>query len=1078
MRRMLQECAVLLGLLICAHDVSAQTVQQSSTVTPGHGVRWVANGVVGDAGTASTPNGLTSIGTVGSGPTICAHSATSGAKNRICLSATATSGGITMDNIGGGTGGFTFTLNGVVQGTATVTLPVTTNDAVCFADTSGTLKDCGGPPLITTLAHTHIFVGNSSNVATDYGTLATFSDNGTLTITPTASTNTAGLAVVQSGPSSGTPTGPINLNSISITSYGGGAAAGSQFGDFGLWTSTISAFRVNFTLGGNNLTAEPYVGITGHLRVTTATTSNADFAAAGGLTYVNVAAPNLFAYGTNGAVVIDGASTTTGYIAAMRAETDIINGATVAKRNGVSVANQGTATATGDDAAFAVSSSSTSGSFKSLMSIDVAAGATNPFQTTGSLFSATGAFTVANIFNLSGATVTGNILNFANATLSGAGTSTWPIVAGGSAASSSLTLESTTGAGTTDSIVFKTASQTQRGAINTSGQWTIGPNQTPVSGMKLTINANTAAPNASGITGSYIPILHLVGADNIINGAIIDNFTGFGAPNIEAFLVMRSARGTGASPTAVQSGDFLGFFGTSGANGSGTYAVANTAGTFFGAAATQNWTTSNNGTDFRVYTTPNNTNAAALVLLVGQSGGMSIGSSTDPGAGIINTLTGYRINNAAVSGNFLRGNGTNFVSATISASDLPAPYGATSYTSNGVLYGNGASNIQVTAQGGANTVLTANAGAPSFSAAPVIGTSVTTPIIYGGSAASSTLSLESTSGAGTTDSIGFYTASQTFRGGINTSGQWSIGPNVTPSTSTLLTVNRNSAAPTGTTTNNIVLQAVGVDSAENALIMDTFSTANHSSFWTIRRGRGTAASFSAVQSGDNLGFFGMVGANGTNTFPANAEVGAGGGIFFGGVATETWSSTTNLGAKLSIYTTPTGTGSVAVALTVQASGGVSIGTTTDPGAGGLQLNTKIFAPNLATTTAALGAALCWTTTTGEFQRDTNAGGCLVSSGRYKHDIRSLEDSLSAVLSARPVSFVYNDNVGIGGEQVGFIAEELEIVDMRLVGHDASGRPNSVRYMQYTAVLTRAVQQLKADNDNLRAEVFELKRRVK
>jgi len=44
--------------------------------------------------------------------------------------------------------------------------------------------------------------------------------------------------------------------------------------------------------------------------------------------------------------------------------------------------------------------------------------------------------------------------------------------------------------------------------------------------------------------------------------------------------------------------------------------------------------------------------------------------------------------------------------------------GATSFTSNGVLYGNGTSAINVTAQGGAHTVLTANSGAPSFSATP------------------------------------------------------------------------------------------------------------------------------------------------------------------------------------------------------------------------------------------------------------------------------------------------------------------------------------------------------------------------
>jgi hypothetical protein len=44
--------------------------------------------------------------------------------------------------------------------------------------------------------------------------------------------------------------------------------------------------------------------------------------------------------------------------------------------------------------------------------------------------------------------------------------------------------------------------------------------------------------------------------------------------------------------------------------------------------------------------------------------------------------------------------------------------GVATFTTNGVVYGNAAGNLLVTAQGGANSVLTANAGAPSFSSTP------------------------------------------------------------------------------------------------------------------------------------------------------------------------------------------------------------------------------------------------------------------------------------------------------------------------------------------------------------------------
>lgn len=68
----------------------------------------------------------------------------------------------------------------------------------------------------------------------------------------------------------------------------------------------------------------------------------------------------------------------------------------------------------------------------------------------------------------------------------------------------------------------------------------------------------------------------------------------------------------------------------------------------------------------------------------------------------------------------------------VGGTDVTVPDGGTgvgTFTSNGVIYGQGTSALAVTAQGGANTVLVANAGAPSFSAAITVGTSVTSPAI-------------------------------------------------------------------------------------------------------------------------------------------------------------------------------------------------------------------------------------------------------------------------------------------------------------------------------------------------------------
>ena len=90
----------------------------------------------------------------------------------------------------------------------------------------------------------------------------------------------------------------------------------------------------------------------------------------------------------------------------------------------------------------------------------------------------------------------------------------------------------------------------------------------------------------------------------------------------------------------------------------------------------------------------------------------------------------------------LRSDGTDVAWAQVAlATDvsgtLPVGNGGTgvaTFTTNGVLYGNAATSVLVTAQGAANSVLTANAGAPAFSATPTVTTLTTTShVVAGGS---------------------------------------------------------------------------------------------------------------------------------------------------------------------------------------------------------------------------------------------------------------------------------------------------------------------------------------------------------
>jgi hypothetical protein len=170
---------------------------------------------------------------------------------------------------------------------------------------------------------------------------------------------------------------------------------------------------------------------------------------------------------------------------------------------------------------------------------------------------------------------------------------------------------------------------------------------------------------------------------------------------------------------------------------------------------------------------------------------------------------------------------------------------------NGVLYGNAASAVNVTAASGANMVLWANSGAPSFTATPVIGTSVTCPLYIGGTASSSTLQLESTSGAGLTDSIQFLTGSQVEAGRIDANQRTNFG--------------NKGAQAANFLGNNPLFQLTHLTGS------DTFDCRRYSAdanglIWTTLKSRGaTIGTATALSSGDALWTVDIGGYDATGT---------------------------------------------------------------------------------------------------------------------------------------------------------------------------------------------------------------------
>lgn len=161
--------------------------------------------------------------------------------------------------------------------------------------------------------------------------------------------------------------------------------------------------------------------------------------------------------------------------------------------------------------------------------------------------------------------------------------------------------------------------------------------------------------------------------------------------------------------------------------------------------------------------------------------------------------------------------------------------------------------------------------------------------------------------------------------------------------------------------------------------------------------------------------------------------------------------------------------------------GLSIGTATDPGTGGLQVNAQQFNPNMALDTATLDSTVCTATTGGKFLKGTGTiGVCLgsVSSRRFKDDIYDIGDSaLQLILELKPKTFYYKPGYGDNGTrlQYGFIAEDTINVLPALTRTDDLGNANGVDILGMVPVVIAAIKQLKADNDNLRADIEELKR---
>ena len=103
---------------------------------------------------------------------------------------------------------------------------------------------------------------------------------------------------------------------------------------------------------------------------------------------------------------------------------------------------------------------------------------------------------------------------------------------------------------------------------------------------------------------------------------------------------------------------------------------------------------------------------------------------------------------------------------------------------------------------------------------------------------------------------------------------------------------------------------------------------------------------------------------------------------------------------------------------------------------------------------------------------------VVSSRRYKYDIKPMEKVSEAILKLKPVTFHLKKEVDTSGlPGFGLIAEDVEDINPDLVYHDEKGRPESVRYDAVNALLLNEFLKEHKKVEEQQASITDLKSTV-